>query len=877
MSIVCTSSHRSARGWKLLPWARFALLIVGLSLVACPQTVEPPAKPANFTALEITSDTVVLKWQAATGATGYQIERQAAGEAFKMLGSSATVEYQDVTVQPNSAYRYRLSAINASGLTSSGIELGVQTPAGVTAVSLTTSTTAIKTGDVATLSFAVVGAGPFVPDLTWTISPTGGTLTPGDHTASFTSSAVGVFKITATSVQNPNKSASLTITVTEAPPPPCVVSGVNLQADATDVNQGQTVNLNATLNNTGACNTAVTWKASPGGGTLTPNGNTASFASSTPGTYTITATSLQNPQKSGNATITVEPPAAISSVAVRSSYPMIVKNQTVSVSATVKGVGLFNPAVVWTVSPSATLTPNGNSATFASGAPGAYTITATSLQDGTFLDRTLINVVDLAANSANQATMGAWSPVKNWPSVPINASLLSDGTLITWDTGDQPNQHIKAYIWNPLTDPNGDTPNTQQFYDPNANLFCSGMTSLPDGQLFTAGGHLTQNDEGIKTTLSFNPSSKTWTKLQDMHQGRWYPAVATMPDGRILAVSGTQTPGVMASIPEIFDGSTWTQFTGASNIDLPYYPWMYPLPNGQVLTAGPQPNLYSLNLTGQGSWSLINNRDGIDRDYGASVMYRPNRVIVMGGGSGGPNDPTSPTSSTRLLDLETGANTAGNPMNFGRRQLNATMLPNGDLLVTGGSSSRGFSNLDQVNGLGGAVYAAEVWNPTTGVFSLKASMQNARLYHSSAVLLPDGRVFSGGGWDYNIDRSVAYKFHDDVEFYLPSYLFKNDGSGQLAPRPVIDGAPGSAAFGSSFTLSTQDAASIQHVSLTRLGNSTHSNNFDQRYLELDFTAATNGLSVSLPARSNAFIPGVYMIFAINDSGVPSVGKIIKIN
>jgi hypothetical protein len=862
----------------MLSWARFAFLAVGLALTACPQNNDPPAKPANFTVLEYKSDMVKLGWQAVTGAASYRLERHANGEAFKLIGSSTKAEYQDTTVQSNSGYWYRLSAVNAAGVVGAGVETSVQTPQGVNAVSLTTSTTAIQTGDTATLTFAVVGTGDFSPNVTWNINPAdaGGTLTPGDTTASFTSSKPGTFKITAASVQSPSRFASVTIVVTDAPPGQCVVSGVTVQPDAASISPNQPVNLSATLNGTGACNTDMTWSLSPATGTLTSKGNTASFVSGTLGTYTITATSKQDPSKSGSSTIKVEPPT---SVTVRSQYPMIVRSQSVPLSATVKGLGSLDQRVTWTVNPidNTTLTPNGGSATFSSSANGAYTITATSVFDPSKSVTTIINVVDPITNGANAATMGGWSPVKQWKSVPISAALLSDGTVITWDTGDQPNQHTKIYIWNPLTDPNADKAITlPDSPDVDANLFCSGMTSLPNGLLFTAGGHLTKNDEGIKTTLTLNPSSQSWTKLEDMHQARWYPTVATMPDGQILAVSGSQYVQndvvTIADLPEIFTGTGWRQLTGAS-LSLPYYPWMYPLPNGKVLTAGPQQDFSTLDLSGNGTWTTNQTpRDGIVRDYGASVMYRPNRVIVMGGGSGSVTDTTDPTPSTRLIDLETGSNTAGTPMNFGRRQLSATMLPNGDMLVTGGSSKKGFSNVD------GSVKTPEIWNPTTGVFTKMADMKTSRLYHSTALLLPDGRVFSGGGWDYDAPRTTASLVpHSDMEFYLPPYLFKNDGSGQLAPRPVIDGAPASAGFGASFTLSTQDAASIQHVTLTRLGNSTHSSNFDQRYLELPFTASGDGLGVTLPAVSNVFIPGVYMLFVINDQGVPSVAKIIKIN
>jgi hypothetical protein len=156
------------------------------------------------------------------------------------------------------------------------------------------------------------------------------------------------------------------------------------------------------------------------------------------------------------------------------------------------------------------------------------------------------------------------------------------------------------------------------------------------------------------------------------------------------------------------------------------------------------------------------------------------------------------------------------------------------------------------------IYAAEVWDPTTERYTTLASMTHARLYHSAAILLGDGRVLSGGG---EPDDTTA-------EIFSPPYLFKG-------PRPSITFAPAAAAYGGSFDIQTPDVGLVNKVSLVRLGAVTHSFDQNQRFMWLNFTAGTGGITVQAPANGSLAPPGVYMLFLISNEGVPSVASYIR--
>jgi hypothetical protein len=205
-------------------------------------------------------------------------------------------------------------------------------------------------------------------------------------------------------------------------------------------------------------------------------------------------------------------------------------------------------------------------------------------------------------------------------------------------------------------------------------------------------------------------------------------------------------------------------------------------------------------------------------------------------------------------------------MAFGRRQHNLTVLADGTVLATGGNSS-GAGLVD----LNAGVYAAEQWNPASGQWRTLAAESITRQYHSTALLLPDGRVLSSGGGICGTCDQVGY-LGKNAQIFSPPYLFQADGT--LAPRPTIDSAPVATSYGAAMEIATANPGSIQKVALVRLGAVTHSNNMEQRYLPLTFMAGATSLTASAPANANIAPPGFYMLFIIDANGVPSVARMV---
>jgi hypothetical protein len=280
---------------------------------------------------------------------------------------------------------------------------------------------------------------------------------------------------------------------------------------------------------------------------------------------------------------------------------------------------------------------------------------------------------------------------------------------------------------------------------------------------------------------------------------------------------------------------------------------MFVAPNGQVFNAGPDRTSRYLNTSGSGAWTTVGtfNYSGT-RDYGSAVYY--DGKVLIAGGDGSTN--TAATKTAEVIDLN-----ASNPqwtntgsLAFARRQLNLTLLPDGKVLATGGSGGFGFDNASL------PIFQSEMWDPATGNWTTMASISVYRGYHSTALLLPDGRVVSAGG-----EQTGA-----SAEIYSPPYLFNG-------PRPTITSVSStSVKFGQTLNISTPDAASISQITFIRLGSVTHAFNQNQRLVHLQFTQISGGLQVTAPANGKVAPPGHYMLFLVNSSGVPSVAKIIQV-
>jgi hypothetical protein len=456
----------------------------------------------------------------------------------------------------------------------------------------------------------------------------------------------------------------------------------------------------------------------------------------------------------------------------------------------------------------------------------------------------LLFLVAVAVRSSNAqaSTQGQWSSVANWPTRAVHATLLPDGRVffVSYYA-----ESLHPNIWDPVS--NTFTATASSAYA----LFCAGHTTLADGRVFIAGGHIADYT-GYPHAVIFNPATNGFTSLPDMNTGRWYPTVTTLPNGDVLVVSGDINANTnVDALPQVFQFSTktWRNLTTAQ-LSQPLYPKMLVAPNGKVFNAGPSRQSRYLNTAGTGSWSnvAVTNFGG-SRDYGPAVMYSPGKVAVIGG-----SDP--PTATSEIIDLNaaTPAWKFTGSMHFPRRQHNAVVLPDGKVLVVGGSKAGGFDTSTS------PVLPTEMWDPATGQFTVMASIAVYRGYHSTALLLADGRVLSAGG---NVGGPNA-------QLFSPPYLF-------AGARPSIASAPASAGYGQTVFIGTPDAASITKVTLLREASVTHTNNMSQSFQSLSFTTTSTGLNVTMPANANIAPPGYYMLFILNGSGVPSVASILQVS
>lgn len=405
-------------------------------------------------------------------------------------------------------------------------------------------------------------------------------------------------------------------------------------------------------------------------------------------------------------------------------------------------------------------------------------------------------------------------------------------------------------------------------------LWCGGQAALADGSILVAGGgdfDPGQHHGETQTTifrLSGTPNGP-WDLVGDMNFARWYPTCTTLPDGKILTVAGTNWDGqsnVQVTIPEIFDPGQvvgWQTLPSAEK-PLPNYPFMFVLPDGRIFFAGPGTQTAVLDLAPPASWTDVGNSSPLIGGRGAAVMYEPGKVLKAGGTSGSPFD----ENLTAWIDLNVPSSTNGDwevlfsaPMQNARQHHNLVLLPDGKILAVGGEQ------FDEITQTWSTVFAAEWFDPNDvpPMWDELAPMTVPREYHSTAVLLADGKVLATGGDNF-----------PSAEIFSPPYLF----TGQ--PRPSIGYAPTVVQYGSDFTVvfnwvGPQGPANIDQVNLVRLAAVTHWFDMNQRFVPLEFGHATNeSVNVTAPADANLAPPGYYMLFLISDAGVPSVAKYVRI-
>lgn len=534
----------------------------------------------------------------------------------------------------------------------------------------------------------------------------------------------------------------------------------------------------------------------------------------------------------------------------------------------------------------------------------------------------------------NFANSGQWQiPYSlEFGTVGIHAALMNTGKVLFVGYEDiVENENSAVCILDPIT-----REQTNVLPNPQRNKFCCGHAFLSDGRLVMASGNVGVTSASSLHTFNPNGDGGSWIDFGAMSGGvRWYPTCTTLPDGRVFIlagtaqvfttikqttcsqdfISGTNTPRVINKTYEIFDGTT-----KGPSVPIPelfddceeslglygLYPFVFVVPDGRLLIHG-NTRTYLLDVDTNTLETLpFRTQIKTSRTYpseGSAVLlpllpeknYQA-RVMLIGGGvscsftpssnsncgqgtpitmNGDPIQTTCqgefrddwPTTNTcEILDLD--ALDQGwqltSPMANSRVLPDAVLLPDGTVFVTGGSST-GTADVART-----PVFEAELYNPQTNQWQSLASMHVPRLYHAAAILLPSGEVMtSGTDKFYNIPPFDHAE--NRVEVYKPPYLFKG-------PRPTIAAVTNQVSYGDLFKIFTPDAATITSACFIAPGAATHSFNMQQRFVGLELIDASipGELALKAPPDGKIAPPGYYMLFLVNQEGVPSIARFVKL-
>ena len=519
-----------------------------------------------------------------------------------------------------------------------------------------------------------------------------------------------------------------------------------------------------------------------------------------------------------------------------------------------------------------------------------------------FLNNYRKDNISNGAQLAYAQTSGGWLPVQSSTStVAIHIALTPAGKIFylsgsAWDLNKR-NGPYEARLLDPVTGSESSVPLSK-------DLFCAGQCQLPDGNILLCGGTaLYENDinncngrwHGARYAYEFDVNTGSLVQQAQMNAGRWYPTLVTLPDGKVLVVSGFDEYGSYNYLAEVYNPSTksWSInydpfrtntycvgydsgcpgagspcFGGLNQSTAPWlalYPRMILMPSGLIYTSSMREQIFLLDPS-NGRWTALGLTSyGLFREYGASILLplqnsssERGKVMVVGGSP----DNTSPaTNIVEIHDFNQGSSTSPNirtvtSLNTRRKYVLPIILPNGKVMVFGGSTQNNNN----------PVYVPETFDPENENqgWANGPADRLPRMYHGAALLLQDGSVWTAGG------TPGPGLQENRIEIFRPSYFFSGT-------RPTISGAPTIGAYGASITIPTPDAANVARVSLVKTGCTTHHYDTDMRLIWLPITSrGANSVTVSAPINANIAPPGYYMIHVLYGSLVPSTAKIIKI-
>ena len=473
---------------------------------------------------------------------------------------------------------------------------------------------------------------------------------------------------------------------------------------------------------------------------------------------------------------------------------------------------------------------------------------------------------------------GFWGPIIELPYIPIHATLIPDGTIVMWENGGyQRKKRDEGFALDPETGIDEPLPSAPH------DIFCAGHTLDSLGRLVVFGGQDGEAQRGLPHTARLRMregGTFTWDRLgfpRSIDNRRWYPTAVHLPDGRIVVLGGAIAPrnkGQKARInpiPVILNtNDTWDILWRAESLPS-VDSWLYLQAgldgNGHIWTFPDGGPMWSLDPArsiwshGPLSETIENHSYRTDATYVTVVEPDDTVYLYLIGG----NDPPTNAITRVNLSLPLAERTFVHVgrMTAPRRHPMACVLPTGEILIVGGTSGSGFNRET------GAVLYAEVYDPHTGRSRRLASMDRARLYHSTLVYTTAGTVFVGGTGNPGPDERERHAEPNGQLFFPPHWYAGN----YEALRPVITRLPPSARAGERITIGTEDATPLSHVALMACQSFTHSIDPNARVLlrPIIRRQTPSTVSITLPDNPALIPPRYYLLVLVRQDGTYSEG------
>jgi hypothetical protein len=481
---------------------------------------------------------------------------------------------------------------------------------------------------------------------------------------------------------------------------------------------------------------------------------------------------------------------------------------------------------------------------------------------------------------------GSWQVAPYQSAVrAIHAVLLGTGrVLLVAGSGNNPMTFaagtFKSTLWDPVA-------GTFTSLTTPSDFFCGGQVQLADGRILIAGGNAGYPNGvhgylGLNTSYVFDPSTGLYTKLNNLTDAHWYPSATETGNGDVITLGGLDAASKPTTAVEYYSASQKRWLSSSEIVETGalwgMYPSMILMADGRLFYTGS--HVFGSGRAGTGA-SIYDYASGTitdvaglrakdNRDQSMSVLLPPaqaQKVGLFGGGNTVTNQDAINLVDTIDLSQAAPAYVAGpslpvgalsdgspEPAGDGKLYVSTVLLPDGTVLETGGGLHKKAD----------PVFEASIYDPVANTFTQVASDPVARLYHSEAILLPDGRVATFGSQTGSAD------FEMRISIFSPPYLFKG-------ARPVVSGVGSQWGYGSTQTATVAAGGPIVRAELIRPAAVTHSSDPNQRFVDLPFTVSGATVTMNVPTNPNLLPPGSYMLFMLNAAGVPSVASWVSVH